>query len=344
MAAEQPKLWVTSGTYIGLGDYISEEPVWEDAYRPSEDTTTKGPWKAYLGVLKLLRSQGWILTDQPGMRQHYKALLTTNHAAAKGKLRMESSLNCGQSHFEFYEDVVRDNKFGGRYHSDKLDKMPYLDRLRLKLIIGKIVRYLVDEHGYYDATDPKIPVGGPELVYYMWRRWSFHRYDWRAEEISKAPNYGSKTADGQKVDNFDWVYYRDYKGHIGRGRAFWDGNNMMVVIPNNKSWWRDSANSLSKTWNGVRKQYSDGRQQEANALTRAIQNREYLRAAQIQAHMDLKYRIVPPPKPGDIVQIESSRYHGKAPVVEVDALGVSCRLNSGNVRWYEYGTVSVVSP
>lgn len=127
--------------------------------------------------------------------------------------------------FEFYEDVIRDNKCGGRYHFDKMAKMPYLRRTKVRLVHEKLVARL-EILGYTDAT----PVQSSRAAAFVWQK--------RAELIAshgesmyaRERNYYDTDADGVRIVEGELRYFRGYGGHLKRGEAWQNINNMWWVI------------------------------------------------------------------------------------------------------------------
>jgi hypothetical protein len=129
---------------------------------------------------------------------------------------------------EFYEDVIRDNKCGGRYHFDKMAKMPYLRRQKVNLIHQKLAARL-EILGFRDAT----PVPSS-------RAWAFVQQERaglmafqgeRFYEDERYQGYGnSEDADGKLIVEGQLKYCRNYWGELRRGFAWRHINNMWWVI------------------------------------------------------------------------------------------------------------------
>jgi hypothetical protein len=58
-------------------------------------------------------------------------------AGSKDDVHFHAEAACSGLMIEFYEDVIRDNKCGGRYHFDKMAKMPYLRRRSREIGLGR---------------------------------------------------------------------------------------------------------------------------------------------------------------------------------------------------------------
>jgi hypothetical protein len=305
---------------------------------PKDVDYHRGPWTTYLKMLKSLRGWGWILTDSPRIRHQFRSFAQTHHAGAKGILRFEGHIAPGATSLEFYEDVARDNSYGGKYTSRKLQSMSYLDRLRVIHILNRLKGLLL-EAGYVDESEKPTPQGGLAYRDHMWARWGPGR-----EDVYLKPGpYNSTDRDKKVMQNGDFRYFRDYKGRIGKGQVWNDGNSMWVVLPNEASGTRLSSFDFFNSFNAGQdpsRLPRHPRQKVAEALNRAISTRDFGRAQKIQDYIDRTYNPGRP-KVGDTVRIDSSRYHGVSKVEEASALGVSCNLGSG-LRWFEYATVEVV--
>lgn len=143
-------------------------------------------------------------------------------------------LECGPRGFklDFYEDVIRDNKNGGRYHFDKMAKMPYLRRLKVQLIHQKLAAEL-EVMGFAECA--KVP-------YDRARAWVLEQ---RAElldfqgptfyDAERQYSYNCEDADKLQIRDGEIRYYYDrYTGHLHRGEVWRHINNMWWVIENER--------------------------------------------------------------------------------------------------------------
>lgn len=131
---------------------------------------------------------------------------------------------------EFYEDVIRDNKCGGRYHFDKMEKMPYLRRMKVRLIHEKLAARL-EILGFTDST----PITSKSAYAFVLQ----DRADliaFQGEKFYENPVYwtygNSEDADKRTIIEGQVKYFRDWSGHLLRGEVWHHINNMWWVIVN----------------------------------------------------------------------------------------------------------------
>jgi hypothetical protein len=171
----------------------------------------------------------------------------------------------------------------------------------------------------------------------------------RPDVYTDPPDYNSRAGDGTFMKNGDFMYYRNSwgGGYIGRGLVFNDGNNMWIVIPNDHSATRLGSSDFFREYDPKmpRRWKTDERKRVAEALQRAINRQDFLRAHKIQQYLNKAYGCDQIPKAGDTVRVEYGERSAKylAPVTEVTPLAVACRLESG-IRWFPRGMVTVVQP
>lgn len=94
--------------------------------------------KARDEVVRLLRSLGWRVQLDPHTKKHYPAISKDHHHAQRGDLQaqIEASGRCMK--VEFFQDLVHENRNGGRYDFHKRQKMPYLIGLQYEATVRKV--------------------------------------------------------------------------------------------------------------------------------------------------------------------------------------------------------------
>lgn len=128
---------------------------------------------------------------------------------------------------EFYEDVIRDNMWGGRYHFDKMAKMPYLRRLKVQLIIGKLIAKL-DVLGFADRTPVKSE--NDAWAFVLQERADLIAFQGQRMYEEPRAYYNERDADGIDLKDGDIRYFRTWKGSLCRGEVWHHINNMWWVI------------------------------------------------------------------------------------------------------------------
>jgi len=187
-------------------------------------------WDVYEAIRMSMVRRGFSFHQDPQIKKHFRRIANSHHHGVKRNLHFHSSLSGRHTEFIFYEDVIRDNPNGGRYHFDKLAKMPYLLRKSAELEIGKICKLLVST-GFTDQTEPTLgKFTAPEMVAFHQRELSdFQGSDFYARERS---HYNITDADGRTLHDGETRHFWDFNGHIARGVVHYHINNMWFVVIN----------------------------------------------------------------------------------------------------------------
>src|SRR6266404_5486552 len=199
---KETKSFSTHDAYFGV---TSESPSHDMFTRGKE-----GDWESYRAVRDMLKLSGYVFHDDP--RRLYKSLRRTMHAASKGDIHFTSQIYPTGFRFEFYEDVIRDNPNGGRYHFSKLEKMPYLRRQKVILAHRKIAEVLL-ARGFVDQRDKNLPP--LERILEDRRK----DRDWRryAIVIDGQPDYNVCDQDGIRLKDGDVRCFWSPNGRLKRG-------------------------------------------------------------------------------------------------------------------------------
>lgn len=127
---------------------------------------------------------------------------------------------------EFYENVIRDNPCGGRYHFDKMSKMPYLRRLKVMLIHAKLAARL-EILGFTCSN----PVPHDRAAAFVWQaRADLIGFQGQRMYDEERQHHNDTDADGLRIVDGEVRYFRGYDGHLNRGVAWHNINNMWWVI------------------------------------------------------------------------------------------------------------------
>lgn len=327
---KETKSFSTNDTYFGV---TSESPSHDMFTRGKE-----GDWESYRAVREMLKESGYVFHDDP--RRLYKSLRRTMHAGSKGDIHLTSEIYPAGFRFEFYEDVVRDNPNGGRYHFNKLEKMPYLRRQKVILAHRKIAEVLM-ARGFADGRDKKLPP--LERIMESRRR----DRDWRRYEIviDGQPDYNVCDQDGIRLKDGDIRSYWSRNGRLQRGAVYYDMNSMWWVISAPDELDKESAHEFF--------QYDHeqhGRKLSRNplinishALESAVKARNFKKAGAIQEAISRIYGGLESLSVGDRVKVDNPRFHGKGTVEWLDSpFWVGVKVDgSGNTWRYEWATVKL---
>lgn len=243
-------------------------------------TEQKDDWASYREIRKTLREAAFVFHDDPRIRNNYPTLKQSRHAGSRRDLHFASEIYPAGFRFEFYGDVVRDNRHGGRYHFDKLEKMPYLRRQMAILVLRKISARL-KELGFQDATKP-VPEDSMEFV----RNERADLEAFQGAGFYKRPleAYNAEDADGILLKDGDVRYFRTRNGRLLRGTAWHHINNMWWVVVNRRHV-ENIASFRLFAYDAARhgrKVHPEGRQRIKAALKRASENEDFERAIRIR--------------------------------------------------------------
>lgn len=317
----------------------SSVSVWGTKPDPKSTSFLGGDWKAYTAVRDLLKRQGYTIGVDPETKARYKRIWRYHHAGQRKDVLFCSNIYPAGFEFKFYEDVIRDNRNGGKYHFDKMQKAPYLWRLSVELIHRKISA-LLEKRGFRNGTSQP-PATALEAVEKRQKGWmESHPY------IFKEPphSYNATDEDGALLLGGEVRCFRTRNGHLSRGIVWRGANNCWDLVLNRTEWTNEATFRLF-TYDPKkheRKVSVDPLVNISRALERAVQARNYLRAAAIQKAID---RMAPIHdfKPGDRVEVENPRYHGPGIVESVHppfwVLVKVGREGDGNTWRYEWPTV-----
>lgn len=157
-----------------------------------------------------------------------KCIRRMYYAGSKDDVHFACDASTTGLKIEFYENVIRDNKCGGRYHFDKMAKMPYLRRMKVKLIHEKLAARL-EILGYTCSNT----VPHERAAAYLWQaRADLIGFQGQRMYDEERQPYNDTDKDGVRIQDGELRYYRDYGGHLKRGIAWHHINNMWWVLSN----------------------------------------------------------------------------------------------------------------
>jgi len=299
----------------------------------------QGDWPSYKAALELLKSEGFVRHDDPWMRGHFISLNATHHAGSRGDVHFHSEIYFTGFKFEFYQDVVLDNRNGGRFSFDKMGKAPYLWRKRVELLHTKLATMLA-KRGFEDHCDPVLETAY-EQIFERQRKtmeWHFSSF------YGPVSPYNGKDQDGVLLQGGETRCFYTHNGRLQRGRVYRDINNVWPILLNRNEWTCEATFELF-TYDPTkhpRKVSLKSLVRISAALRRAVEKRDFKRAARIQEALDrmAKHHDM---KPGDKVFVENPRYHGPGIVDYVKPpffVGVKVGAKGdGNLWAYEWPTV-----
>lgn len=122
----------------------------------SFDMNTYTHLNLFKGVIRLMKKRGWAVGIDPLYKERNKCLSKYHKYGRKGDLEVKMEIFANGFRLEFFQNIVFKNSNGGYYDFDKFDKMPYLIKVRFKVIANAIKAYLFKK-GIPDETEPSNP-------------------------------------------------------------------------------------------------------------------------------------------------------------------------------------------
>ena len=189
--------------------------------------------RAFRLVKALLNRRGYRLAEDPNINKNYKSLNPTHRLGIRDGLEVAVTVSGRHVEVLFFQNLHNvENRSGGRYDFDKLQRMPYLMRLRVEMEFRKLTDVLSSNFAVTVRAQPAgrpMPTGltSQEVIEQRSRaschyRAELGRADWNGD-------YNRRTADGQLLDQGTSVYFTDLKGRWQQGAAFYNLNNMWWV-------------------------------------------------------------------------------------------------------------------
>lgn len=238
--------------------------VWEEGISAARDAGgVKGAddWErqfkrdVFARIVQTMKRIGWDVSMpeiDPGCVKHYGGRVARWAAerkryCVKGDLKADLSTSGRSITLEFFQSVNAPDRpdYEGRYQSDKEFHMPYLLRLEMERTRRRIRDYLCGVFTGYRFEPKKLGrmsarglrgLTALEFVQACYSE-SFHfKGDWpkwlelhSRDGLVGCFNSNRKTADGALLEHGQRVYFKDRKGRICTGIAYYNINNMWWV-------------------------------------------------------------------------------------------------------------------
>ena len=181
---------------------------------------------------KILMSCGMTWQKHPRISKQYKSLSKYNRYSCGGGLECNSEYYPVGMKFEFFQNVVFENRAGGEYDFRRLSKMPYLIKLRYRRAIGRITAYLL-EHGFFDLTERE-PISSYDAVTKNRAKW-MESHGHGFYDPARRQKYNITDLDGNQINDGDIRFtYDERSGRLWKGRAYYSANNAWMLLCNDK--------------------------------------------------------------------------------------------------------------
>ena len=182
-------------------------------------------------LFNMLRAEGFTIENDAEVA---KCIRDDYFIGRRGDLELYAHRYPAGFEIMFFQNVVIENKSGGRYDFHKFQKMPYMIRLRFMKYRDKIIALLKSVEDLKDESkaDPRLA-----------EEWIKARYveEWHHEQKDMnfllsdldgqtQESYNGRDRDEKTLHNGDVKYFRHWDGRLYRGRVYHNINNMWWVI------------------------------------------------------------------------------------------------------------------
>lgn len=182
-------------------------------------------------IFNMLRAEGFTIENDAEVA---KCIRRDYYIGRRGDLELYAHRYPAGFEIMFFQNVVIENKSGGRYDFHKFQKMPYMIRLRFMKYRDKIIALLKSVEDLKDESkaDPRLA-----------EEWIKARYveEWHHEQKDMnfllsdldgqtQESYNGRDRDEKTLHNGDVKYFRHWDGRLYRGRVYHNINNMWWVI------------------------------------------------------------------------------------------------------------------
>lgn len=182
-------------------------------------------------IFNMLRAEGFTIENDAEVA---KCIRRDYYIGRRGDLELYAHRYPAGFEIMFFQNVVIENKNGGRYDFHKFQRMPYMIRLRFMKYRDKIIALLKSVEDLKDESkaDPRLA-----------EEWIKARYveEWHHEQKDMnfllsdldgqtQESYNGRDRDEKTLHNGDVKYFRHWDGRLYRGRVYRNINNMWWVI------------------------------------------------------------------------------------------------------------------
>jgi len=205
--------------------------------------TNRPDYETFNRLMAVLAEAGFTIARDPKIERDHKILGKYHREGRRstpaGDLWLSAEVYPTGIKVEFFQEVVTENRNGGRYDFDRQAKMPYLIRKAFEAALRRARIHLVDR-GFVEDVKIDSPVPDP-LAYFnaSWdgeweKRRGTHRFRRGADgwpDESEIGSYGNNLdRDKVKLEHGAVRYFRTYRGHLLRGRVYGGINGRWMVI------------------------------------------------------------------------------------------------------------------
>ena len=186
-------------------------------------------------VMHFLGQIGFYVSKDKEVEKNYKPISKYHKQGRYADLEFKSQKYPSGFDIVFYQNVVFENRHGGYYDFNKLEKMPYLVKKQFLLTIKKLSEFLKSQ-GVEDKTEPTYKTAEDKIKAEYVRSWHHPQKDmnFSLSDLDGTNNKGLYCIDrdGKEIHNGDIKYSRDWNGYLIKGRVYQDINTNWIMILN----------------------------------------------------------------------------------------------------------------
>jgi hypothetical protein len=190
-------------------------------------------------LMNFLQRYGFTVTKDPNIEKNYKCLSKDHRYGKKGDLEFKSHRYPRGFKIEFFQNIAYDNPNGGEYDFDKIEKMPYLIKLSMFVTLTKIKEFF-NTKGITGKDEVNYRLSEDRIKYKFVESWHHPQTDTNFclsdLDGTTYESYNATDRDNMVIHDGDIKYYRDWGGHLCRGKVYHNINNMWWVIVNKYEW------------------------------------------------------------------------------------------------------------
>jgi hypothetical protein len=223
----------TFETYIGFRAADYEVTA---KHRAVKSVASIPHYKLYRACLAMLGQLGFKVGEDAYIKKQFPILSPLHDYGKRGVLEFKSDIYPTGFKFEFFQNVVRENKNGGEYDFDKRRKMPYLTGKLFDYAKQRLTAFIAERVGcFYTTADKPTEAAGRLLHNFQTTSFTRSKIQSLSEIEGMMEDYdhrcNSFDRDKKIIKCGEIKYFRDsLTGRLMRGIAYHNINNMWWVI------------------------------------------------------------------------------------------------------------------
>ena len=196
-------------------------------------------YKIWEFMLDSLKEKGFKYYVNWKFRRDYECLLPRHRFGVKNKLQFESEIYPAGFKVEFFQNINRKNKSGGKYDFNKYKMMPKHHKAMFNAITRQLIKELMDKYHlkFYDQSEITYPpLTAKQKIIKHIRECSFTRFNIESlDEIKHYMSdydykYNSDSGVGDKLKCSQKRRYKDWDDKHHTGIIYHNINNMWWAI------------------------------------------------------------------------------------------------------------------